>query len=496
LVYKIIEKYNIHWLNSSWLWALILIGIALRFYFQIGHIFSDDAYYSYLSHTLVSADFADNYLGYPVFTLRIVHLALTSFSFKIFGINEFATVFFPFIFSILSLILTYKLTLLLTKNTGTALTSTFLMTFFPTDVIFASINFPDLINLFFINLGVYFLLKSFYNKNSKTAILGGISFLISMQIKENIYYVLILLIIILLYLLIKQKQLNFQITIGLLFIGTNVLLEGFIYFLLHNDFFYRFTITSLNYQYSFYDFFPYTAQKTSGSKNYLKNLFDQIVLINGKSIFLRRFYLFLPIIASIQSLFNYRKKDEQLLNFWFWGLVILSIAFTTSFTEFKPLDLQRSWYIFPIVMPMVILSGQFINRFKKSIKITLLIIYTAGSLIMCHQYEMFFDKENLDSLKTFLIENTEKTIYADHFTKYSVDLIRSYEHKNSSERILGKDFDFTTIKIGDWILYNKKHIEELEMQKYEFPDFSVIDSEGYKKVASYNDFIFYEKIIQ
>ena len=43
---------------------------------------------------------------------------------------------------------------------------------------------------------------------------------------------------------------------------------------------------------------------------------------------------------------------------------------------------------------------------------------------------------------------------------------------------------------------NKKHIEELEMQKYEFPDFSVIDSEGYKKVASYNDFIFYEKIIQ
>ena len=37
----------------------------------------------------------------------------------------------------------------------------FLMAFFPTDIIFATIGFPDLINVFFINLGIYFLIKSY-----------------------------------------------------------------------------------------------------------------------------------------------------------------------------------------------------------------------------------------------------------------------------------------------------------------------------------------------
>ncbi len=474
---------------------IVLIAIAFRIYFQVGHVFSDDAYYSYLSHSLIFENFTDNYLGYPIFPLRIGQLALTSFSYILFGSNELATIIFPFFFSILNLLLTYRLAELLTKNNRVALTSTFLIALFPTDVIFASINFPDLINVFFINLGIYFLLKSFYQKKIQIAQLGGISFFLSMQFKENIYYFSILLSILLIYLFIKQKRFNYQIIVGLLFVGLNIFVEGFVYLLLHNDFFYRLTITSLNYQYSFYDFFPYTAQKLSGSKDYLRNLFDQIFLINGRAIFLRRFYLFLPIIASIQSIINYRKKEQQLLIFWFFGLAVLLIAFTTSFNEFKPLDLKRSWYIYPVLMPMVILSAQFIYRFKNPIRIALFTVYTAGSLIMCHHYVDYFDKENLNSLKTFLTENPDRKIFTDHFTKYSINLIREYR-SNTSERILGDDFNFDLVKKGDWILYSKKHIDELIKQKYKFPDFSILKSENYKQVAAFNDFIFHEKIVQ
>jgi 4-amino-4-deoxy-L-arabinose transferase-like glycosyltransferase len=472
---------------------VILVAILLRLYFQSGHIFSDDAYYSFLSFTFLNGDFANEYLGYPVFPLRMAFISLTAFSMKVFGINEFATLFFPFLFSLLNILLVYKTAQLFTGNNRIAIYAALLIAFFPTDVIFATIGFPDLINIFFINAGIYFLLKSHYQKKNYLAFIGGFSFFLSMQFKENIYYILILLTILLLYFLVKSKRFNAQLLIGLLFISCNYLIEGLAYLLLHNDFFYRITITNINYNYSYYDFYPNTAQKLSGSKNYLRNLFDQLFMINAKSIFLRRFYLFLPILSIVQSYFSFKKKENRLLLFWFWGMAILLIAFTTSFTEYKPLDLARSWYIYPLLMPMVILSSILINRFSKLIRNGLLVVYILGSLIMCFEYTNFFDRDNLKSVKIFLMDNPSTVIYTDHFTKYSVDLIREYKADNS-KRILGSNFDFNQINKGEWVLFNKKHIEELQMQKYQYPDFSILNSDIFRKVTSFNDFIFYEKL--
>jgi hypothetical protein len=475
------------------LFLVIIVAVLLRLYFQIGHIFSDDTYYSFLSFTLLNGDFANEYLGYPVFPLRMAFIGLSAFSLKVFGINEFATLFFPFLFSLLNILLVYKTVQLFARNTKMAVFAALLIAFFPTDVVFATIGFPDLINIFFINVGIYFLLKSYSQKKIYLAFIGGASFFLSMQFKENIYYILILLTILLLYFLVKKKRFNTQLLIGLLFISCNFLIEGFVYLLLHNDFFYRITITNINYNYSYYDFFPYTAQKLSNSKNYLRNLFDQLFMINTKSIFLRRFYLFLPIVSIIQTYLSFKKKEHLLLLFWFLGLAILMIAFTTSFTDYKPLDLARSWYIYPLLMPMIILSSIFINRFSKLIRNGLIAIYILGSLVMCVEYQNFFDRDNLNSLKVFLRDNPSKTIYTDHFTKYSVDLIRGYESDNS-KRILGSNFDFNQIGKDEWVLFNKDHIEELKMQKYEFPDFSILNSNQFKKVKAFNDFIFYEKL--
>jgi len=327
--------------NEFFLTLIIIVGIILRLYFQIGHIFSDDAYYSYLSYTLLGGEFAKDYLGYPIFPLRITFLSITALSFKLFGINEFATIVIPFFVSIANLFLTYKLAKLLTGDENVSLLSALLMAFFPTDIVFATICFVDLPNIFLINLGIYFLYKSYKLSKNRVAIVGGILFFLSMQIKENIYYTAILLIILFVYTIVKKKNLNAQIFIALLFILLNVVIEGIVYLFLHTDILYRFTLLQQNYNYSYYDFFPHTAQKISNVKNYWSNLFDQIFIVNGKAIFLRRFYLFLPIVASIKSIINIRKKENLLLTFWFLGTLILLIAFTTSFTEYKPLDLKR-----------------------------------------------------------------------------------------------------------------------------------------------------------
>ncbi len=467
--------------------TIIFLGISLRLYFNIGHIYSDDAYYSYLSYTINTGDFANNYLGYPVFLLRLGQTGLTAIAFLLFGTNETATVVFPFLFSIVNLLLTYKLAMLISEDKNISLMATFLMCIFPTDVVFATLDFPDLINVFFINLGIYFLFKSYKEKRISLSIIGGISIFLSMQFKENAYYFAILFMIFFIYYLIKEKKTNSQLLIAMAFICLNLFIEGFVYLLVHQDFLYRITITTANYKYSYYDFFPYTAQQFSGSKNYLKNLIDQIFFINIRSVFPRRFYLFIPITGFIQSLVNFKKKEYGLLTFWFIGTATLLIAFTTSLSEYKPLDLQRSWYIYPLILPSIILSSIFLSRFKRTYLTAALFILFIASILMSNAYDSYFQKSNLRELNHFLRANQEKLIFTDHFTKYSVDLIRGYSNESKSIRFR----DTNNFPTGSLILYNQKHIDELELQGYSFRKFN-FKSEKYKLIKSAGDFYIYE----
>lgn len=475
-----------HQSNVIFLFILTL-GVILRLYFQIGHIYSDDAYYSYLSFTLFKGDFANNYMGYPVFVLRLGQIGLTAIAFTLFGTNETATIIFPFLFSIINIFLTYIIALLFTSRKDISLISAFLICIFPTDVVFATINFPDLINIFFINLGIYLLIRSYKEEKIFTAILGGISIFFSMQFKETAYYFLFLFLLLFIYLLIKEKKINLQLLISVIFIGLNLVIEGFVYLLIHQDFLYRISITAENYKYSYYDFFPYTAQQFSGSENYFKNLFDQIFFINIRSIFPRRFYLFIPITGLIQSIVHVVKKEYKLLTFWFIGIAVLLIAFTTSFTEYKPLDLQRSWYIYPLVMPSVILTSIFLSRFKKVYLNISLVVLFIGSLVMSNAYEEYFQKNNLTGLNNFLRSHLKNLIATDHFTKYSVDLIRGYSADSPSVRFR----DIERLSAGTLILYNQKHIDELELQGYSFPKFN-FKSSTFEHIKTFGDFDIYK----
>jgi len=472
---------------------ILLTGILLRIFFYIGHVFSDDAYYAFLSYNFFNDNFTSTYSGYPIFPLRTGQLFITNISFNIFGAGEFASIVFPFLFSIANLFLTYFLAFEITKNEKFSLIAMFLMAFFPTDVIFATINFADLQNTFLINCGIYLLIRAHKSENFWLAVSSGLIFSISFLFKENFYYYYILLIILWIYFFFKKKEYNLQILIVLLTVIIFLTIEGSIYLLLHNDFLYRLTVMQLNYQYSYYDFFPYTSQKVSGSRNFFRNLFDQIFLINGRSVFLRRFYLFLPVIATVQSIINIKKKENLLLTFWFLGLLILMIAFTTSFTEFKPLDLKRSWYIYPLIMPMVLLTASLFNRFKQPIIYGLLIVYFTGSIIMCTHYEAFFNKSENNLFKAYLKSIPETMIYTDHFTKYSVDLIRGYDKSGLSERVSDKDFDWEKVGIDDLVIYSKTHIDELKLQKYQVPDFNILFSDEFDEIKSFGSFRIFER---
>jgi len=474
--------------------SIISLGFALRLYFYMGHIFSDDAYFTYLSYTLYNGEYGADYIGYPVSLLRFNLHVLTVAAFTLFGPNELAASFFPMLFSIANLFLTYFLTKQITKSEKTALTAMFLMAAFPTEIIFAGLAFADAFCAFFINLGIFLLFIAHEKKAVIPAVFAGLSLAVSIQFKINVFFIGLLLGILLVYELIKHRKLNPYISIALIFTVLNLIIEGLIYLKLHDNFLYRFVLTEQNYLFGRDNFFVKgSAFGYASDAEYWTSLFKMLFIYNPKAVFLRRFLLFLPLLALVQSFISIRKNEYKLLSYWFLGLALVFLFFTSSFQTYQPLVQRFTWYIFPLFMPAVILSAVLLVRFKTNMRSVLLLVYFAGSIIMCGSYQEFFDKKENDELKDFLKNNPSPVIYTDHFTKYSIDLIDGYRQPLRTNRILGKDFNWKQIQPGSVVVFSRKHIRELEGQNFEFPGWGILQHNGFFEKSVFGDFIIYEK---
>jgi len=476
------------------LYYILGIAVIVRVFFSFGHVFSDDAYFDYLSYTLFKFDYAKDYIGYPHTPLRINLIALTAISFWFFGTNEFATVVFPMIFSVGNVLLAYFFTRFVTKNETTSLIAALLMAFFPTDVAFATINFSDSPAAFFINLGLYFLYKSHHEKSIKYSVFAGLSFFLSIQFKVNIFFIGLLLGLLWLYLSYKSKSINWYIPVALSFVGLNLVLEGLIYLKLHGEFLYRFHQIELNSVYNRNEFFLLGSRLGYATEaDFWPEVFNRVFILNVKDVFLRRFYLFLPLVALFQSYRFIKKKEYTWLAYWFLGLSLLFIGFTSSFVRYQPIILRLNWYMFPLFLPEVMLSAILLSAFSTKIRTGLIVVFLAGSLVMTNAYTSYFNVNEYSAFKSFLRANPEKIIYTDHFTKYSIDLIDSYKEPLRTHRILGENIKLEDIESGDWIVYKIEHINELKEQGHTYPDFNILISQTFKKVFESGGFQVYEK---
>ncbi len=470
------EKSKIFYNEKVLLSLIVLFAFIVRLFFVSGLVFSDDAYYNFLSQTLLDGKFAYNYIGYPIFLTRILQTLLTAASFAVFGVNEFSAIFFPFLFSIVNVPLVYLIALELTESKKIALTAALLTAFFPTDVIFAGINFVDLQSAFLINVGIYFLIKSVKNGNVFLSLLAGLFFFLSFLYKENVYFMLIFLSGLAVYDFFKKKDFT-NVKYSLLVFFILLVAEGVVYLFAKGDPLYRFHIFSKNYEFCYYDFFPYTILPDDYSTTqYIKALFNQIFIINLKSLFLRRLYLFIPLIALIESVLILKEEKKIFTAVWFLVVAGLMVGFTTSLTDYKPLDLSRNWYVYIILTPAIILAAKYFERFEFKVKSAMLILFLVASIFMDFQYEKFFDVKRKNRLKTFVSELDGRLVYTDHHTKYGLDLIE----KNPRTKIVS----FTNLPAeqvfvidGSVILWNENEIEELRLQGNSFPKLKSILSE-------------------
>ncbi len=472
---------------------IILAASILRIIYFSGLVFSDDSYYNQLAYSLLNGNYAEGYLGYPIFLLRKAHTVLTSFSFLIFGANEFSSVLIPFIFSVSGIFLTYKFVFLYTKNDQTSLIAAFLIALLPTDVIFSTINFADLQAAFLMNFGLYFQIKSINKKALKYSLFAGLLFFLSALFKPVAVNLILLILIYSVYKFLKEKKIYSEIYSSVGIFVFLFIVEALAYAIIDGDIFYRFNVMSQNFIFAYYDFFPNNLSEPPGTFwQYITAIIEQIFFYNSKHLFFRRFYLFIPFGALIISIYFLLKNEHKKIIYWFIGLCIMLMAFTTSLSAYIPMNLKSSWYMFPIFLPAIFLISLLISKFRWKYLAPILIIYSLGSMVMINSYKEFFDSENINGLKNFLTAHSSQLIYTDHHTKYGVDLIDEYKQPLRT-KIIDEKFNIEITKKDDLIIFNRYVIEELKLQKYKFPEFSFLNSDQFTKIGTFGKFLVFRK---
>ncbi len=456
---------------------LIGAGVFLRFYFYFGHVFSDDAYYTYLAYTFYKGDFAADYLGYPICLVRVGQTWITALAFRLFGPGESSSVVFPMLFSIFNMFLSYRLTKIITNSEISALTVLLLTAFYPTEILFASIAFTDLFSTVFINSGILLLFIADRDRKMILSVIAGLLFFISVLFKINVFYTSILLSGLLCYQLLAKKSFNKYIFVSLCVLGAGMTVEGVVYYFLNGDFFYRLTAMSSMTNFSSHDF---------NSEGIFSDLAG-----NLKAVLLRRTMVFIPLLAVLQIVIFRKNRKNRLIVYWFCGLLFLYLFFTMSLAEYKPMPLRFTWYLFPLFLPSMIVASKIFTEIKKIWTVLLLLSYIVLSLFMTDHFRTYFDMENIASFNSYLRSNPEHLIETDHFTKYSIDLIDGFREPARTRR-LGKDTE-DIITDGAVIVFHPAHISEIRKQGFEYPDDEYFRSAGFVERESFGPIVIFTK---
>jgi hypothetical protein len=197
------------------------------------------------------------------------------------------------------------------------------------------------------------------------------------------------------------------------------------------------------------------------------------------------------MLAVVQLAVFRKERKNRLVVFWFSGLLFLYLFFTMSFTEYKPMPLRFTWYLFPLFLPAMILASKIFSGLKKGWMIVLLSVYISAALYMTGQFKGYFDTDNIAEFEELLKSDAGRVIYTDHFTKYSIDLIDGFKEPGRTFRLSGKEE--ISVPEGAYIVLHTGHVSEINKQGFDYPGEEHFRKKGFSELKRFGSFIIYEK---
>ena len=427
------------------LFLITLFGLILRLVLFSGMGASDDLGYSEYAYRIGQGIDPDSTL---TLSTRLGTVYSTYFSYKLFGVNDFSSIFFVLEMSIANIVLAFYFGKLL-FNEKIGLLTAFLLSFFPLEVVYATKLYSDLPSAFFMSIGVYFFLYSEMKSRLKCNagyLLSGLFIGIAYTFKES---ALLIALFFLLYILYNKKIKieYFLVPLGVLVV---IFAESLAFLGLTGDPLFRFHVSQ-----------EYLAESTIAHDYFGRLDFPQGLLHYPYVILtdnLISVYYILIFIAILYFLIN-KKKETFYPVFWFIALLLYLSFGSANLTQYIPFK-ATARYLEIITIPGILLLSCFIAE-KYSSKKRLTAILLAFLLISSVAFaSLREDRNQLGDLRQAYesIKYADKAVYTDSRSVKALAYIDKFENK---VKAMEYPDDFSAVK-DSYVIVNKKMIKSLK----------------------------------
>lgn len=349
--------------RRTWLaFGLILVlAVLVRILSFRGYTTYDAAEYTRLAHMMVAGGFKVGMVWFfRVFPVRVGLFAPVALAFKVFGVNELTLTAYPFLLSLLGVLVAYFAARAM-FGTRAGLIAAALAALLPLDVRHASQLLPDMPAAFYMNTGMVLVYAgSRHEAVSRKAwlgALGGFALFASWLCKESVLFLLPFLGAYLLWSIDKSRRNLVLLLAVVATAGLLIAVEGWVYHRYTGDFFYRFYALKHNTGAG--------ADRTAiamtgpGIAHYALHRINEVL----HEIILTPYLALIPVAALAACVYAAFRRLRAFLfpGFWFGWLLLLFGFGSSSLKAYFPLSLEVIRYQYPLLFPAVLLVAGFLG---------------------------------------------------------------------------------------------------------------------------------------
>ena len=344
---------------------IMLVGLLLRLACFAGISPNDDEQYDWLAHQMAHGEFrVGEYQGPPVWSLRLGLVIPVAAAFRIAGTTEIAALFFPFLYSMISILIAFFAgRAMLGQSAG--LLAGAIQAVIPLDVRMASWLLPDAMAACWANVGVMLL---WYSSNQAVrstkcgfAACSGLAFGVSWLCKESIFYLFPFVSVFLLWLVIRTKGNLIVLVASAGAFFAIFLSEAIFYYLDQNDFLFRLHETERNYEMTKSWFFTEGSELGWKPGGYWVALVRRLFLDGPRSILFNENFGLATTIAvlAVPYMVICKLPNHRFLVTWFLSLVVMFNFGSSSLKVYQPIVLFDR-YLYPVLLPAILLTSGFV----------------------------------------------------------------------------------------------------------------------------------------
>lgn len=343
--------------RRTWLvLALILaLAAALRVLSFRGYTSHDASAYAQLAHMMVSGGFKPGMMWFfPVFSVRVGLFAPVALAFRLGGVNELMLTLYPFLLSMLSVLLAY-FGARAVFGIRAGLIAACLMALLPIDARFASQLLPDMPAALYMNAGVLLVYagsrQETVPRKLASGALAGLALFASWLCKETVLYLLPFIGAYLLWLVIKDRR-NVTLLVAVAAAaGLLVVLEGWMYHHYAGDYFLRYHALQSNFESARRALSVVTIASVASYLLHRALVVLQVTILNVEDFGLM---LAAALVACAYALFRQRRRF-LLPALWFGWLLLLFSYGSASLSAYVPLHAQMTRFQYPMLLPAILL---------------------------------------------------------------------------------------------------------------------------------------------